>query len=337
MKAVSMFNCICSLGLALTCVLLLLGSPQAADAQSAPADASNIETLTSPSATFDSVEVVQGGKILKLRADGAAVDVQSQTHSLYLHSSGPGACPHACNNVLINPFGGEGNVGIGTIEPSQKLHISGNRIRLQNGSKILDLRADGGDIDIESTTNDLYITSSKNIVVNPYASNGNVGIGTDRPQAKLDVAGTTRTKILQITGGADLAELFEVTGAVVPGQIVAIDADHPGVLRIANTAYDRTVAGVISGAGGINPGLTLQQEGSVAEGSHPVALTGRVYVWADATYGSITPGDLLTTSDTPGHAMRVTDHDRAQGTILGKAMSRLDQGTGLVLVLVTLQ
>jgi len=116
MKAVSMFNCICSLGLALTCVLLLLGSPQAADAQSAPADASNIETLTSPSATFDSVEVVQGGKILKLRADGAAVDVQSQTHSLYLHSSGPGACPHACNNVLINPFGGEGNVGIGTIE-----------------------------------------------------------------------------------------------------------------------------------------------------------------------------------------------------------------------------
>jgi len=51
----------------------------------------------------------------------------------------------------------------------------------------------------------------------------------------------------------------------------------------------------------------------------------------------IKPGDLLTTSDTPGHAMKVTEHPRAQGAILGKAMSSLESGTGLVLVLVTLQ
>jgi hypothetical protein len=69
-----------------------------------------------------------------------------------------------------------------------------------------------------------------------------------------------------------------------------------------------------------------------------VALTGRVYCLCDASSGGIEPGDLLTTSDTPGHAMKVTDHARAQGAIIGKAMTRLAQGeTGRVLVLVSLQ
>jgi hypothetical protein len=35
--------------------------------------------------------------------------------------------------------------------------------------------------------------------------------------------------------------------------------------------------------------------------------------------------------------MKVTDHVRAQGAILGKAMTALSQGKGVVLVLVTLQ
>ena len=38
--------------------------------------------------------------------------------------------------------------------------------------------------------------------------------------------------------------------------------------------------------------------------------TGRVYCLADARFGAIKPGDLLTTSGTPGHAMKVADHDR---------------------------
>ena len=96
------------------------------------------------------------------------------------------------------------------------------------------------------------------------------------------------------------------------------------------------MAGVLSGANGIHPGIQMLQEG-LLEGGKNVALTGRVYVLADAAGGPIKPGDLLTTSDTPGHAMKVTDHARAQGAILGKAMSGLKQGQGMVLVLVTLQ
>jgi hypothetical protein len=83
--------------------------------------------------------------------------------------------------------------------------------------------------------------------------------------------------------------------------------------------------------------MMMGHTGSAADGDYPVALTGRVYCWADAANGSIGPGDLLTTSDTPGHAMKVTDHAKAQGAILGKAMSSLENGKGLVLVLVSLQ
>ena len=92
----------------------------------------------------------------------------------------------------------------------------------------------------------------------------------------------------------------------------------------------------ISGANGINPGLTLKQQG-VTEGGENVALSGRVYVLADASNGPIKPGDLLTTSSTPGHCMKVVNQAEAQGAILGKAMTSLESGRGFVLVLVTLQ
>jgi hypothetical protein len=150
--------------------------------------------------------------------------------------------------------------------------------------------------------------------------------------------GRASADILEITGGSDLAERFEVSGgaAVAPGTVMVIDPDNPGHLTPAATAYDRKVAGVVSGAGDVETGLVLHQAG-VLEGETVVAIAGRVYVRAEAISGPITPGDLLTTSDRPGYAMAATDHDRAQGAVIGKAMTGLDGGTGLVLVLINLQ
>ena len=74
---------------------------------------------------------------------------------------------------------------------------------------------------------------------------------------------------------------------------MGIDPDRPGELRVSDRAYDATVAGVISGAGGVKPGMLMGQRGTRADGAHPVALTGRVYCHVDADYGSIKPGDLI--------------------------------------------
>jgi hypothetical protein len=154
--------------------------------------------------------------------------------------------------------------------------------------------------------------------------------------------GRITTDVLEITAGSDLSERFDVravAGAVEPrsGMVVSIDPQRPGELIPAVQAYDSRVAGVISGAGGVKPGMLMGQRGTVADGAYPVALTGRVYVRADAGDRPIVPGDLLTTSDTPGHAMAVGDPARAAGAVLGKAMTGLESGQGLVLVLVSLQ
>ena len=150
--------------------------------------------------------------------------------------------------------------------------------------------------------------------------------------------GTATVKVLEITGGADIAEPFQMSDEqeIPAGAVVIIDDQNPGRLRLSDRAYDTRVAGIVSGANGIKPGLALHQKGAL-DGGQNVALTGRVYALADATEAPIKPGDLLTTSERPGHAMAVRDYSRVQGAILGKAMSRLDKGQGLVLVLVTLQ
>lgn len=171
----------------------------------------------------------------------------------------------------------------------------------------------------------------------------NAGQATIILDAEYNAGGDGRitTEVLQITGGSDLSEQFDIGASdnVQPqaGYVVAIDLDNPGELVVSSHAYDRTVAGVVSGAGGVKPGMLMGQTGSAADGRFPVALTGRVYVWVDASYGAVQPGDLLTTSNTPGHAMVVRDHDQARGAILGKAMTALPEGRGLVLVLVALQ
>ena len=166
--------------------------------------------------------------------------------------------------------------------------------------------------------------------------------GNVQCNSNLSASGIVTANSLQLTGGSDLAEPYKIAASAdvqpLPGMVVAIDPSQTGQMRVSTRAYDAAVGGIISGAGGVHPGITLRQTGTVADGTLPIACTGRVWCWCDAgDGGAISPGDLLTTSDTPGHAMRVRDYDRARGAIIGKAMSALKTGKGLVLVLVTLE
>ena len=177
----------------------------------------------------------------------------------------------------------------------------------------------------------MYSRNSGGVGQLAFWNNGSGDVAAFSPNGDLYLVGQLSATVLTVRGGADVAEPFEMTkpDELEPGSVVVIDEDNPGKLKLSTESCDSRVAGVISGAGGVKPGLRLHQEG-VMEGDHHVALSGRVYVKADAATGRIKPGDLLTTSSTPGHAMRVKDHSRSRGAILGKAMSRLDQGTGSV-------
>jgi hypothetical protein len=62
-----------------------------------------------------------------------------------------------------------------------------------------------------------------------------------------------------------------------------------------------------------------------------------VYCKVDAQYGSVEVGDMLTTSPTPGHAMRALDPLKAFGCVIGKALRPLESGQDLIPILVTLQ
>jgi hypothetical protein len=283
----------------------------------------------------------------------------------------------------------EGNVGIGTTAPSEKVHVNGAFLRVEGaGGEAAYLGGDGAGNDIQigslnpTVQNVVAYNAPNNALMNfvaqdmiytrlqnqlnvadnfaAYVRAADLWLGHSSRRgtpgrALVDLGGELHLNFasdwantviggasvsvctLTIRGGCDLAEPFPMKEETIEkGAVVVIDDEHPGRLRRSTRAYDTRVAGIVSGANGINPGIALKQEGPLDQGEN-VALTGRVYARADASYGAIKPGDLLTTSDTPGHAMKATDPTRAQGAILGKAMTALADGKGLVLVLVTLQ
>lgn len=281
--------------------------------------------------------------------------------------TGEGATP----DVILRAFNGStyanhmaikgatGRVGIGTDTPTARFHVAdsgfptamiqsssvgGSWLQLQNTSSggrnwaLISSGSGNGEGAGKLVISDQ--TSGQPRMV--LDSAGNLGIGTNTPADRLHVNGNVRAHVVIIEGGADVAEAYDVAPAgdvgPIPGMVVCIDPDRVGKLRIAARAYDHTVAGIISGADNVSPGLLLGQKGTVADGEHPIANVGRVWCFVDADAGGpVAPGDLLTTSATPGHAMKAMDRAAAGGATIGKAMSRLEKGKGLVLVLVTLQ
>jgi hypothetical protein len=219
-----------------------------------------------------------------------------------------------------------GMVGIGTPQPTRALEID-----------------NGGDVELALRSTDanvgrIWTMQSSGAKSGTLAGTFQIVDRTiGKSRLRIDAAGTVGVNVLEIDGGSDLSEPFVVAADnAIAGSVVSIDEHNAGQLKLTTHAYDTRVAGIVSGANGVNPGIVLKQR-AVLDDGHNIALSGRVYALADATGAAIEPGDLLTSSSTPGRLMKATDRSRSQGAIIGKAMSALPAGEGLVLVLVSLQ
>jgi hypothetical protein len=149
------------------------------------------------------------------------------------------------------------------------------------------------------------------------------------------------------TGGADYAESTPATSpaSLEPGDVVAIDPRHGRhgyAVRKSVRPSSRLVAGVYS----TKPALLAVGRHGIDDslaGEVPVAMLGVVPTKVSAENGAIRAGDLLTTSSTPGHAMKAKPivvrgvAIYPTGAILGKALQPLPSGQGMIKVLVMLR
>lgn len=189
--------------------------------------------------------------------------------------------------------------------------------------------------------------------------------GTDDQQLVLDNNGNLSIDGSLSSGGADYAELVDVEDSesgYEPGDVLVISDAQDRAVERSTTARSTRVIGVYSTQPGIlgGAGTPEEQAARLAEGADAagledpqslsdaqkqqiktgdgmveVAIAGIVSVKVSAENGPIQRGDLLTTSSTPGHAMKATDPQI--GTIVGKAMGELDASTGIIEMLVMLQ
>jgi hypothetical protein len=252
----------------------------------------------------------------------------------------------------------DGRMGIGTNAPDAlaKLHLYGSggfgqdiqtttpdwaRFRIVTPARTWGMFVDGGNAGLGSGKFGFfdYTANAWRMV---FDTAGNIGIGTMSPTKPLDVVGDINASGT-ITGGnivakyQDVAEWVESSQELPAGTVVILDPSKANQVVAATQAYDSRVAGVIS----LRPGIALGEQG---EGRVLVASTGRVKVKVDASAGPINIGDLLVTSDKEGVAMKSVPVEVAggvrmhrPGTLIGKALEPLAQGTGEILVLLSLQ
>ena len=267
---------------------------------------------------------------------------------------------------------GQGNVGIGTTTPSQKLEVNGwaqvDGTIVANGGALqasgtLSSQNSGTDTQVFWwADNRIAYMEAHNFSNNtklPIALNawgGNVGIGTTQPGAKLEVNGSVKLSVGSGGGvvfpdstnqttawtgvlcGGDYAESVGVSGKRAqyePGDVIVIDRSNPETFIRSSTPYSKTVAGIYSTKPGAIGRRSTNPETIKVE--IPMAMVGIVPTKVSAENGPIEPGDVLVTSATPGYAMRGTDGARLVGAIVGKALQSLNHGNGVIDVLVTLQ
>jgi hypothetical protein len=250
---------------------------------------------------------------------------------------------------------GLGNVGIGVTDPEARLHVKqapdtpSPTLYVENNSS-----SSAPVVTIERTQNVPYGEKMLHI---------QIPSGSDRAFFIDCMRGTDFEFIVDrygdvyadgsYTGPADFSEMIAVSSGAFTaeaGDVMVIDPKN--MRSVVKSAEPRStlVAGIYS----TKPGFLGSErdwdkptaQPDVESGTYtlddmakefneiPLAVVGIVPCKVSAENGAISPGDLLVTSSTPGHAMR--DDNPKVGTVLGKALEPLTSGTGVIKVLVSL-
>ncbi|KKU26732.1 MAG: Carbohydrate binding family 6 [Candidatus Magasanikbacteria bacterium GW2011_GWA2_46_17] len=150
------------------------------------------------------------------------------------------------------------------------------------------------------------------------------GTGTANAVCHTTQTGTDNEGLVDCTSApiADYAEMYPVANDVDYGDIAAVgtkllktkNGDNIAQLVKSSTPYQSTIIGIISNNYGdfTSAGYNIKKE----DNPKPVALNGRVPVKVSLENGPIAAGDPLTSSSTPGVAMKAA----ATGYVIGKAL-----------------
>ncbi|GAB2822267.1 beta strand repeat-containing protein [Ferruginibacter profundus] len=169
---------------------------------------------------------------------------------------------------------------------------------------------------------DVFVVSSNstaNLAV--FKTGGNV--------ARIDATGRGYFNGGTQTGGADVAEYFDVEGGrntYEPGDVLVISVTSDRKIEKSSTPYSMLVSGVYA----TKPGLLLTEK-NAAEGQFedmvPMGVIGVIPTKVCLEGGAIKRGDLLVTSSKAGYAMKADITKIIPGMVLGKALAEFD-GTG---------
>lgn len=214
-------------------------------------------------------------------------------------------------NLVMKIEGSEGNITAGGFGKDGDLFLND-----RNGKRVISLEGDGA-----------------RMTLGGHGEDGDVIINNSKGKRTIHLDGNAGDILFS---NADFAEDFDILEKIeaLPGHVMVLGSD--GKLQPCDKAYDKSAVGVISGAGTYRPGIIMDKQEGI-ENRQPVAMMGKVFCMVDAEKGSIEVGDLLTTSSSYGHAMKVENFEKGFGTVIGKALQPLAKGKGLIPILVSLQ
>ena len=275
---------------------------------------------------------------------------------------------HLANAEYAGDFRGDvvvqnGSLAVGTDTPAEDLDVRGEvDITSSVAATILDVKNSsaatiGRTVNIDRTADPTPGNDILEMSTTATAPDNFQFIECDRAgtiEWAVNGNGTTTSKGSYLSRDIQVCEMMAVgAGArsAEPGDVMVIDPGSGRTLGRSSKARSTLVVGIYCA----EPGLVGSSRGWLRDdaadddrattysiqdmadefGEIPLAVVGVVPCRVSAENGAISPGDLLVTSDTPGHAMR--DATPAPGTILGKALERLDAGLGVIDVLVGLQ